>query len=212
MSINYQRQLDAEIQQIVQEGRRPTLLLHSCCAPCSSYVLEYLTAYFDITILYYNPNIAPTEEFVRRAEEQRRLIDEIPLSSPVRLIVGHYDPEEFYAIAKGRETEPEGGERCFACYRLRLEEAAKTAAEMGFDYFTTTLSISPHKNAEVLNAIGKELADIYHTRYLFADFKKKNGYKRSCELSLTYHLYRQDYCGCAYSKAEAQRRRKSTDE
>lgn len=212
MAVNYQKLLDAEIEKITQQQQRPTLLLHSCCAPCSSYVLEYLSNYFDITILYYNPNIAPQEEFVRRAEEQQRLINEMSLSHPVKLMVGRYEPDEFYSIAKGRENEPEGGDRCFACYRLRLEEAAKAAAEGGFDYFTTTLSISPHKNAEVLNAIGSELSEIYRTPYLYADFKKKNGYKRSCELSQIHQLYRQGYCGCVYSKAESLRRQKSAAE
>ena len=212
MAVNYQKELDAKLQEITKLKTHPTLLLHSCCAPCSSYVLEYLSSYFDITILYYNPNIAPQEEFDRRVEEQQRLIREMPLCSTVQFIVGHYDPSEFYTIAAGKEDQPEGSERCFACYRLRLETTAKLAAEKGFDYFTTTLSISPHKNVDVLNAIGSELADIYHTPYLHSDFKKKNGYKRSCELSQIYHLYRQDYCGCIYSKAEALRRQKtSTD-
>lgn len=209
MHINYQQILDEEIKKISRQQRKPTLLLHSCCAPCSSYVLEYLSEHFDITILYYNPNIAPKEEFVRRAEEQQRLINEMPLHSPVKLIIGEYTPDKFYTIAAGRENEKEGGERCFACYRLRLEEAAKAAAEHGFDYFTTTLSISPHKNAQKLNEIGAELSGIHHVAYLFADFKKRNGYKRSCELSETHHLYRQDYCGCVYSKAEALVRQKT---
>ena len=200
MGINYQKELDATIAEIDKRQERPTLLLHSCCAPCSSYVLEYLSTYFDITILYYNPNIAPQEEFDRRVEEQQRLIREMPINSNVHFISGRYDPNEFYSIAAGKENEPEGGERCFACYRLRLKETAKVAAEKGFDYFTTTLSISPHKNADVLNAIGSELAETYHTQYLYSDFKKKNGYKRSCELSQLYHLYRQDYCGCIYSQ------------
>lgn len=210
MSVNYQKILDATLHEISQRPVRPKLLLHSCCAPCSSYVLEYLALYFDITIFYYNPNIAPREEFNRRAEEQQRLIREMPLSSTVEFIIGRYDPSEFNAIAAGKENEPEGGERCFSCYRLRLEATAKLAAEKGFDYFTTTLSISPHKNADVLNAIGNELADAYRTHYLCSDFKKKNGYKRSCELSQIYHLYRQDYCGCIYSKAEAMRRQKTS--
>ncbi len=211
MHINYQNKLEDELQRIKQQQHKPTLLLHSCCAPCSSYVLEYLTQHFDITILYYNPNIAPYDEFVRRAQEQQRLIDEMPLNSPVKLIVSEYNGNEFNAIAAGREREKEGGERCFLCYRLRLEEAAKTAARQGYDYFTTTLSISPHKNAQKLNEIGAELSDIYGAKYLYADFKKKNGYKRSCELSELYNLYRQDYCGCVYSKAAAIERRKIAD-
>lgn len=202
---NYQLVLEKTIQNLQKEGKRPSLLLHSCCGPCSSYVMEYLAQYFDITIFYYNPNIAPEAEFRFRAEEQERLIGEMGLG--VKFILGNYDPERFFALAKGHETEPEGGERCFKCYRLRLEEAAKAAKDGGFDYFTTTLSISPHKNAQVLNELGKEISDAYGVSYLFSDFKKKNGYRRSCELSVEYNLYRQDYCGCPYSKAEAEHRK-----
>lgn len=207
MAENYQRLLDNELQRISDSGRVPTLLLHSCCAPCSSYVLEYLSRFFAITVLYYNPNIAPREEFARRAEEQKRLIEQLPHHHPITLMVGDYAPERFSAIAKGREDEREGGERCFACYRLRLEEAARVAANGGFDYFTTTLSISPLKNAVKLNEIGKELSDQYGIAYLFSDFKKREGYKRSCQLSAEYGLYRQDYCGCIYSKRDTARRR-----
>lgn len=206
MAENYQRMLDNELQRITESGHVPRLLLHSCCAPCSSYVLEYLSRYFAITVLYYNPNISPAEEFARRAEEQQRLIGEMPHHHPVSLIVGDYAPERFGEIAKGHENDPEGGERCFACYRLRLEEAARAAKGGGFDYFTTTLSISPLKNAAMLNEIGKELADEYGVSYLFSDFKKREGYKRSCQLSAEYGLYRQDYCGCIYSKRDAERR------
>ncbi len=203
MAENYQRLLDSELQRITDSGRVPSLLLHSCCAPCSSYVLEYLSRYFAITVLYYNPNISPAEEFHRRAEEQQRLINEMPHHHPVSLIVSDYIPDKFTEIAKGHENDPEGGERCFACYRLRLEEAARTAVNGRFDYFTTTLSISPLKNAAKLNEIGKELADRYGVAYLFSDFKKREGYKRSCQLSAEYGLYRQDYCGCVYSKRDA---------
>ena len=206
MAENYQRMLDNVLQRISESERTPRLLLHSCCAPCSSYVLEYLSRYFAITVLYYNPNISPAEEFTYRAEEQQRLIDEMPHHHPVSLIVGDYTPERFSEIAKGHENDPEGGERCFACYRLRLEEAARTAKDGGFDYFTTTLSISPLKNAAKLNEIGKELAVEYGVSYLFSDFKKREGYKRSCQLSAEYGLYRQDYCGCIYSKRDAERR------
>lgn len=205
MKQNYQLVLEKTLEQLKQEGKRPSLLLHSCCGPCSSYVMEYLAQYFDITIFYYNPNIAPAEEFWFRAEEQQRLIQEMGLG--VRFLLGDYKPERFFALAKGHETEPEGGERCFACYRLRLEETAKAAKVGGFDYFTTTLSISPHKNAQVLNELGKELSEGYGVPYLYSDFKKKNGYRRSCELSLEYQLYRQDYCGCPYSKDEAEERK-----
>nr|WP_306530593.1 epoxyqueuosine reductase QueH [Anaerotignum lactatifermentans] len=206
---NYQIVLERTLKTIEKEERRPRLLLHSCCGPCSSYVLEYLSHYFDITVYYYNPNISPAAEFTHRAEEQQKLIAQMPLEGEVSCIVGEYDPETFFAMAKGREQEPEGGQRCFDCYTLRLKKTAEAAKAGGFDYFTTTLSISPHKNAQVLNAIGKELTETYGVSYLFSDFKKKNGYKRSCELSEQYHLYRQDYCGCPFSKAEAEARRKA---
>lgn len=209
MKENYQIILNKTIEEIQKSKKTPSLLLHSCCAPCSSYVLEYLSAYFDITIFYYNPNISPEEEFAKRVNEQKRLISEIPLKHNVKFIEGKYDCERFYEMAKGLEHLIEGGERCFKCYRLRLEETAKAAKDGGFDYFTTTLSISPHKNAQVLNAIGAELSKEYGIDYLFSDFKKKNGYKRSCELSEIYGLYRQNYCGCVYSKAEAAKREKA---
>ena len=205
MKQNYQLMLEQTIKKLQKEEKRPSLLLHSCCGPCSSYVMEYLARHFDITILYYNPNIAPESEFTFRAEEQKRLIDEMGLG--VKYQLGKYDPESFYALAEGHEDEPEGGERCFKCFRLRLEETAKIAKEGNFDYFTTTLSISPHKNAQVLNELGKEIGDTFGIPYLFSDFKKKNGYRRSCELSVEYNLYRQDYCGCVFSKAEAEARK-----
>ena len=205
--INYQKKLDEIIASL--GDRRPTLLLHSCCAPCSSYCLEYLSRYFDITVLYYDPNISPEAEFRKRAEEEARFIREFPPAAGVRLVIDRYDPERFYAAVRGLEDLPEGGERCFKCYRLRLEETAKTAQKDGFDYFTTTLSISPHKNAQVLNQIGLELEESYSVKYLCSDFKKKNGYKRSCELSEIYGLYRQNYCGCIYSKLEAEEREKA---
>ena len=208
MAENYQLMLDKELARIEQLDRVPSLLLHSCCAPCSSYVLEYLSRYFAITVLYYNPNISPATEFSRRAEEQQRLINEMPHHHPVSLLVGNYTPERFTELAKGHEDDAEGGERCFACYRMRLEEAAQVASNGGFDYFTTTLSISPLKNAAKLNEIGKELADENGVPYLFSDFKKREGYKRSCQLSADYGLYRQDYCGCIYSKRDAEKRKK----
>lgn len=209
MKENYQIILDKTIENIKKNNIRPTLFLHSCCAPCSSYVLEYLSEYFDITIFYYNPNISPETEFIKRVREQERLVNTMPLKSEIKVIEGKYDSERFFEIAKGLEKLKEGGGRCFKCYRLRLEETALMAKEMGFDYFTTTLSISPHKNAQVLNQIGKELGEKYGVNYLFSDFKKKNGYKRSCTLSEEYGLYRQNYCGCIYSKLEAQEREKS---
>lgn len=198
--MNYQLELEKELTKIKSKKEVPSLLLHSCCAPCSSYVLEYLSNYFKITILYYNPNISPEEEFIKRCEEQQRLIKEMPLKNKVSFIRGIYDNDRYEDIIEGLQNEKEGGIRCHKCYRMRLEEAAKKAKEEGYDYFTTTLSISPYKNAKVLNEIGEELAEIYEVKYLYADFKKKNGYKRSIELSKEYNLYRQDYCGCKYSK------------
>ena len=194
--MNYQ----LEMEKIINQKQGNKLLLHACCAPCSSYVLEYLTNYFYITILYYNPNIYPKEEFDKRYQELNRLIKELPHSNSISLIEGRYDYNEFLNIAKGLESVPEGGERCFKCYELRMREAAKYAKEHNFDYFTTTLSISPYKNSNKLNEIGKKLEDELGVKYLYADFKKKNGYKRSIELSKEYNLYRQDYCGCIYSK------------
>lgn len=199
---NYQKELDKKIQQFEKEGRVPTLLLHSCCAPCSSYVLEYLSQYFEITVLFYNPNIYPPEEYSHRVEEERRLISEMPFKHPVHLIEGVYDPDEFYAIAKGLEKEPERGARCVRCYELRLREAGKAALEGGFDYFTTTLTISPLKLAQKLNEIGEQVGEELGVAYLTSDFKKREGYKRSIQLSQEYGLYRQDYCGCVYSKLE----------
>ncbi|MDD3339902.1 MAG: epoxyqueuosine reductase QueH [Lachnospiraceae bacterium] len=197
---NYQKKLEKIIDKLQDTGTVPNLLLHSCCAPCSSYVLEYLSRYFSITLFYYNPNISPKEEYEKRVEEQQRLIGAMDLVHPVQFLEGVYDPERFYAMAKGMEGLPEGGERCFACYRLRLEEAAKAALAQKADYFTTTLSISPLKNAQKLNEIGQELAIQYGMAYLPSDFKKKEGYKRSIELSGIYGLYRQNYCGCVFSK------------
>ncbi|SDA27428.1 hypothetical protein SAMN02910447_02753 [Ruminococcus sp. YE71] len=203
---NYQLELEKLISSI-PEGEVPTLMLHSCCAPCSSYTLEYLTQHFSVTIFYYNPNISPEEEFRHRVEEQKRLISELPVRHPVSFIEGDYDPEEFYSAVRGLEQIPEGGERCFVCYRLRLEKTAELAARLGFDYFGTTLSISPYKNAPKLNEISEQLAEVYPVRALPLDLKKKGGYKRSIELSAVYSLYRQDYCGCVFSKREAEQRR-----
>lgn len=203
---NYQRELETVIKENESKSRAPRLLLHSCCAPCSSYVLEYLSDYFEITVFYYNPNISPAEEYEKRAAEQNHLIQELPAKHPIHLVVGAYEPERFYAVSRGLEMVPEGGERCFQCFRLRLEEAAKMAAEGGFDYFATTLTISPLKNAQKLNEIGEELSEIYKVEHLPSDFKKKNGYKRSVELSAQYGLYRQNYCGCVFSKREAEER------
>ena len=202
--VNYQLELEKELKRLPDRHRR--LFLHSCCAPCSSYCLEYLRQYFDITVFYYNPNITFPEEYRHRVEEQKRLIGEMNARPDscgrISFVEGAYEPARFLEAARGLEDCPEGGERCFACYALRLSEAARTAAEGGYDYFTTTLSISPLKNAAKLNAIGEELARQYGVPYLTSDFKKKNGYKRSTELSREYGLYRQDYCGCVFSKRE----------
>lgn len=203
---NYQRILEqtlANIEDAVNKGGTvPTLLLHSCCAPCSSYVLEYLSQYFKITVFYYNPNIYPEQEYAMRVKEQQEFIRRFPAKYQISFTEGTYDTQRFYAIAKGLETVPEGGERCFRCYELRLREAGELAQAQGFDYFTTTLSISPLKNAEKLNEIGQRIGEELGVTYLQSDFKKKNGYKRSTELSKEYGMYRQDYCGCVYSYRE----------
>ena len=196
--INYQLVLDRTLKEITESDAIPSLLLHSCCAPCSSYCLEYLSDYFNITVLYYNPNIED-EEFERRYAEQVRLVSELKTKHPVRVVKGEHDTGVYYDLVAGHEDDPEGGERCRLCFELRLEEAAKYAKENGFDYFTTTLSISPLKNAEVLNSIGKDMSERYGVKYLYSDFKKRNGYLRSIELSKEYSLYRQDYCGCIFS-------------
>ena len=210
---NYQKELDKKIEQIVSEKKVPRLFLHSCCAPCSSYVLEYLSEYFEITVFYYNPNIFPESEFEKRIHEQEKLIRELPAKHTIHFQAGNYDSEKFYEMSKGLEMIPEGGERCFRCYELRLREAARFAKEGRYDYFTTTLSISPLKNAQKLNEIGGRLAEQYGVKYLFSDFKKKNGYKRSVELSEEYGMYRQDYCGCVFSLEERKRaERKGTSE
>lgn len=197
--MNYQRELENLLQKIEADKKVPKLLLHSCCAPCSSYVLEYLSAYFEITVFYYNPNIFPPTEYEKRVAEQQMLIEKMDTKYPVHFQAGDYDRESFYRMAQGLEEVQEGGSRCFGCYELRLRQTAKEAKKGGFDYFTTTLSISPLKNAQKLNEIGIRLGEEYEVPYLMSDFKKKNGYKRSTELSKEYGLYRQDYCGCEFS-------------
>lgn len=196
--MNYSNLLENKIAEIKAKGEKPRLLLHACCAPCSSYVLEYLREYFDITLYFYNPNIFPEKEYIFRQAELIRLVGEMGL--PITVVSEKYSPEEFFEVSKGLEKEPEGGERCFKCYRLRLLKTAEYAKKNGFQFFTTTLSISPYKNAEKLNEIGGELGEKFEIDYLYSDFKKKNGYKRSIELSKQYNLYRQDYCGCIFSK------------
>ncbi len=232
---NYQKELDLIIKKQEERGEHPHLLLHSCCAPCSSYCLEYLQQHYEITVFYYNPNIAPKGEYEQRVAEQKRLISELCPGENVHFLEGKYDPERFYQAAKGLEHVPEGGERCARCFELRLREAAKAAEEVGAEYFTTTLTISPLKDAQKLNEIGLQIQEELEreaaaekvqnesdpgdmkqpegtapgpVRWLVSDFKKKNGYKRSTELSEEYGLYRQNYCGCVFSRREPDRERK----
>ncbi len=200
MKQNYQKQMDAVVASLPQ-GERPRLLLQSCCGPCSSYVLEALTPFFRVTVLYYNPNIQPRAEYDLRLENQRKIIAALPTPSEVDILECDYDGEKYDAAVKGLESEPEGGARCTVCFRLRLEETARRAAELGYDFFCTTLTVSPHKDAERLNKIGKALGERYGVPFLPSDFKKREGYKRSIQLSKEYELYRQDYCGCLFSKA-----------
>ena len=202
MKINYQSILEDELKRIEGQERIPSLLLHSCCAPCSSYVMEYLSNYFNITIYFYNPNITFEEEYKKRAVEQQEFIQRMNPKNPIKYLEGRYETEEFYNKIRGYEKVREGGERCFRCYELRLEEAAIKAKELKFDYFCTALSISPMKNAKKINEIGAALEEKYGVKFLHSDFKKKNGYKRSTEISREQDLYRQDYCGCGFSKAE----------
>ncbi len=203
MKRNYQKELDNTIAELEAENRVPRLLLHSCCAPCSSYVLEYLSKYFSVTVYYYNPNITDEDEYLHRVAEQRRLIMELPAEHPVSFVEGCYDPKRFFEMAKGLEEIPEGGERCRRCFEMRLSETADAAEREGYDYFTTTLTLSPLKNADAINGIGERIAAEHEgLTFLTSDFKKRDGYKRSLELSKEYELYRQDYCGCIYSKRE----------
>lgn len=196
--INYQKLLDKQLSSLGKEV--PTLLLHSCCAPCSSYCIEYLSQFFKITVYYYNPNIFPDEEYQYRAKEQQRLISEMPTKHPVKYISSDYDSHNFFETVKGLENEPEGGKRCQKCFELRLRKTAIKASELDFDYFTTTLTISPLKNAQLINEIGMHIADEFNVVWLPSDFKKNEGYKRSIQLSKDYNLYRQNYCGCVFSK------------
>lgn len=201
--INYNLEMENIIKNLKKAGERKKLLLQACCGPCSSGCLERLDQTFNTTIFYYNPNIDKKEEYIKRTEEVEKLIDDIEeIENPIDLIVPEYNNREFYDAVKGYEKCPEGGDRCKICYRLRLEETAKFAKKEGYDYFTSTLSISPYKNAQWLNEIGMELEEKYNIKYLPSDFKKKNGYKRSIELSKKYDMYRQDYCGCIFSKIE----------
>ncbi len=198
MNKNYQRVME----EILKNVNGQTLLLHSCCAPCSSYVIEILSNYFQITVFYYNPNISPFIEYQKRVEEQKKFIKSLKTKYKVKFIESDYDHENYLKLVEGLETVKEGGVRCFKCYEQRLEKTAIFAKKEGFDYFCTTLSVSPYKNAQKLNEIGEILEQKYQVKYLYSDFKKNNGYKRSIELSKTYNLYRQDYCGCKFSKKD----------
>ena len=197
MKQNYQLMLDKVIEQ--NGSTLPSLLLHSCCGPCSSYVLEYLTKHFDITVFFYNPNIYPEAEYIKRLDTQKQLIANMPFENPVKLIAGEYDPESYIAAVRGQEEYKEGGPRCSTCFTLRLDKTASLAKAEGFDYFATTLTVSPHKNAQIINTIGFDLAEKHSMLWLPSDFKKREGYKRSIELSKQYDLYRQEYCGCSFA-------------
>ena len=202
--INYQRELDKVIAAHEKNGEVPRLLLHVCCAPCSSYCLEYLTQYFEVTVFYYNPNISIKEEYLHRLNEEKRLVSQMPFKNPVTVVEGSYDPHVFFDAVKGLEHEPEGGKRCEKCFELRLNAAAQLAKGGGYDYFTTTLTISPLKNAQLLNTIGAAAGESFGVPWLYSDFKKKEGYKRSIVLSREYDLYRQNYCGCVFSKSKTE--------
>ena len=204
---NYNLKMEEIIVNNQKEEKTPTLLLHGCCAPCSSAVLEKIADYFKITMFYYNPNITDSDEYKKRVVELQKLISKLNVKNPISFLEGEYNPKDFFDAVRGLEHLGEGSERCFKCYNLRLEETAKCAKKLGFDYFTTTLSISPYKNSKVLNEIGELLEEKYNVKYLYADYKKKNGYHRSIELSNIYGLYRQDYCGCVYSKKEREEKK-----
>lgn len=210
--INYQKLCEEEISKASAGERVPSVLLHSCCAPCSSYCIEYLSQYFHVTVFYYNPNIYPDSEYYHRVKEQQEFINRFPAKYPVGFIEGDFDTQEFYKAAKGLEQEPERGARCTECFRLRLGRTAEVAVEKGFDYFTSTLTISPMKDAALLNQIGSEMGEAHGVKWLPSDFKKKNGYLRSCELSREYGIYRQDYCGCVFSYNERQKEKESFKE
>lgn len=204
--MNYNLKMEEQIKSM---QNTPTLLLHVCCAPCSSSVLERLGEIFSITCLFYNPNITDQKEYQKRLEELKRFLCCLKTKYPISILEGRYLPEEFFEISRGLEKEKERGKRCLLCYQLRLEETAKVASLQGFDFFATTLTLSPYKDSDAVNKIGEELNQRYEATYLYSDFKKKNGYKRSIELSQIYHLYRQDYCGCIYSKLERDLRNKN---
>lgn len=203
--VNFQKLLDEKIHEIKKNSLFPKLLLHSCCAPCSTYVIEYLSQYFSIIVFFYNPNIHPAEEYYKRLNEQKKLIEQFPVKNKVNFLEEKYDPEFFLKKTRGLESEPEGGKRCLECFYLRLDKTAKKAQELKIPYFTTTLTVSPHKNAESINQIGNKIANKYQLIFLFSDFKKKDGFKRSIILSKQYGLHRQNYCGCVYSMKDKSR-------
>ncbi len=200
--MNYQKKLDELIEKLKKDNAKPTLLLHACCAPCSSYCLEYLSKTFDVTVLFYNPNIESEMEFNKRVDELIRFIDECRSIEGVNLEILDYDNSEFYNAVEGLEDAQEGGVRCFKCYELRLRKTAEYAKEHKFEYVTTTLTISPHKNSDKINEIGVKVAEEHGLKYLLSDFKKNDGFKRSIELSKEYDLYRQSFCGCEFSKRD----------
>lgn len=212
MKLNYQIELEKTIKENEEKGYIPTLLLHSCCGPCSTYVLEYLSNYFKISVLYYNPNIYPSEEYFFREEEQKQLIKKMNPKYEIGFIPSKYDPREYHKAIDGHQKEKEGGKRCELCFDLRLKQAGNVAKKMNFDYFTTTLSISPHKNSQLLNEIGKRISEEVGVGYLYSDFKKKNGFKRSVELTEEYDMYRQDYCGCVFSLHEMKQKQKEKED
>lgn len=198
--MNYHKKMEDIIEENQKNNLVPTILLHSCCAPCSSHVIDVLSKHFNITILYYNSNIEPYEEYLKRKEEEIRFIKEYNNTNRLDIIDCDYDNEKYHELVKGLEDCKEGGNRCFKCYRMRLEYTAIKAKELNYDYFGTTLTVSPYKNSQKLNEIGEELEKKYNIKYLYSDFKKNNGYKHSIEMSKEYNLYRQNYCGCIYSQ------------
>lgn len=200
--INYQKELDKIIEENQRNGKVPTLFLHACCAPCSSYCLEYLSKYFSITVYFYNPNLYPGEEYTKRAKELEKLVSQMETPNPIKVLIADFDDKEFYEKIKGYEKCKEGGDRCKLCFELRLQKTAREGKMRGFDFFTTTLTISPLKNAQLLNEIGESVGESYGIAHLPSDFKKKGGYKRSVELSKEFDIYRQNYCGCVFSKNE----------
>lgn len=202
---NYYIEFEKVIRGIDLENP-PSLLLHSCCGPCSTSVLELVSNYFKVTLLYYNPNIYPSEEYYKRLEEQKKVLEKVNGRFEIEFLEGRYDPTEYFDAVNGVEHLPEGSQRCFNCYELRLREAAQFAKDLNMDYFATTLSVSPYKNAQTINELGEKIAQEYGVMHLPNDFKKKDGYKKSVELSKDWNIYRQDYCGCPFSKREAEER------